>query len=136
MADMFTKQKRSEIMSRIRASNTGIEKCVFSCLRKHRIHFQPHYSRAPGSPDIAVPSKKLAVFVNGDFWHGYRFSSWSHRIPREYWRDKIALNIKRDRKYLRALKKEGWRVLKVWGHELLDDPDLACRKIVAFIRSS
>lgn len=136
MADMFTKQKRSEIMSRIRARNTGIEKRVFSYLRKHRIHFQPHYGRVPGKPDIALPSKKLAVFVNGDFWHGYRFSAWRRRIPGEYWRDKIASNIKRDRTHLRALKKQGWRVLKVWGHELLDDPELACSKIADFLRSS
>ena len=136
MADVFTKRKRSAIMSRIRAKNTGIEKCVFSYLRKHRIHFQPHYGSVPGKPDIALPSKKLAVFINGDFWHGYRFSAWSHRIPREYWRDKIALNIKRDRKHQRALKKEGWRVLKVWGHELLNNPELACTKIVNFLRSS
>ena len=136
MADMFTKQKRSEIMSRIRARNTGIEKRVFSYLKRRRIHFQPHYGRAPGKPDIALPSKKLAVFINGDFWHGYCFSAWSHRIPGEYWRGKIASNIKRDRKHLRALKKQGWRVLKVWGHELLEDPEPACNKIAGFLRSS
>ncbi|MBI1953421.1 MAG: very short patch repair endonuclease [Candidatus Omnitrophica bacterium] len=135
MADTFTKRKRSEIMSRIHAKNTGIERRAFSHLRKHRVHFQAHYGKAPGKPDIAVPSRKLAVFIHGDFWHGYRFSAWRRRIPREYWRDKIASNIKRDRKHRRALKRQGWRVLKVWGHELLEDPELACRKIADFMRT-
>ena len=135
MADVFTKAKRSEIMSRIRAKNTGIEKIVFAFLRRNGVHFQQHYSRARGKPDIAIPSKKIAVFINGDFWHGYRFGKWKNRIPKKYWRGKIESNIVRDRQNYRLLRKDGWKVLRIWGHEIIENPDKAFSKISSFLRS-
>lgn len=136
MADVFSKEKRSEIMSRIRAKDTGIEKTAFSYLRRKGIYFQRHYSKAAGSPDIAVPSKKLAVFIDGDFWHGYRFASWRLRIPKVYWRNKIESNIARDQRNRRALRRAGWKVLRVWGHELRENEDKALEKIGRFLRTS
>ncbi len=133
MADVFTKRKRSEIMSLIRAKNTGIEKKVFASLRKHKIHFQRHYSKVPGKPDVAVPSKKLAVFIDGDFWHGYRFKEWRLRIPKEYWREKIAANIVRDSKNRAALRRHGWRVLRVWGHDLAKREAKTLERIGTFL---
>jgi DNA mismatch endonuclease (patch repair protein) len=136
MADVFNKKKRSEIMSRIRAKETGIERAVFSHLRKKRVYFQKHYDRVPGKPDIAVPSKKLAVFIDGDFWHGYRFESWKRRIPKEYWRSKIESNIARDCKNYRALRRAGWKVLKIWGHTVIKQPEKTCLKISSFLKST
>lgn len=135
MADVFTKQKRSEIMSLIRAKNTGIEKTAFSFLRKNAIHFQRHYDRIPGKPDIALPSKKIAIFIDGDFWHGYRFQEWIHRIPKKYWQKKIASNIARDAKNRNALRRQGWKVMRVWGHEIARKPDKTLSKIAVFLRS-
>ena len=134
MADVFTKRKRSEIMSLIRAKNTGIEKKVFAFLRKNKIHFQKHYAKARGKPDVAVPSKKNAVFIDGDFWHGYRFKEWRLRVPKEYWRGKIATNIARDAKNRRALRRQGWRVMRVWGHELARREKDTLAKIGAFLK--
>lgn len=133
MADVFSKEKRSEIMSLIRAKNTGIERMVFSHLRKNKTHFQRHYSKVVGKPDIAVPSRKIAIFIDGDFWHGYRFESWKHRIPKEYWRDKIAGNIARDAKNRHALRRKGWRVMRVWSHQLAKAPDRTLQQIVDFL---
>ncbi|OGH75106.1 MAG: hypothetical protein A3F22_01645 [Candidatus Magasanikbacteria bacterium RIFCSPHIGHO2_12_FULL_41_16] len=135
MSDVFSKEKRSEIMSRIRAKNTGIEKTVFSYLRKRKVYFCKHYDRIPGKPDIALPSEKKAVFINGDFWHGYRFGTWKQRIPKKYWRDKIESNIARDKKRYAAMKKRGWKILKVWGHDVMKRPEEACKKIEKFLRS-
>lgn len=135
MTDVFTKKKRSEIMSRIRAKDTGIEKSAFSYLRKQKIYFQKHYRKAPGNPDISLPSKKKAIFINGDFWHGYRFLSWKNRIPKKYWREKIAYNIFRDKKNYRILKKAGWKVMKVWGHDIAKRPEKTLRKIKAFLKT-
>lgn len=135
MADVFTKRKRSEIMSLIRAKNTGIEKKAFSYLRNRKIHFQKHYSLAPGRPDIALPSKRLAVFIDGDFWHGYRFKQWRLRIPKKYWREKIAGNIARDAKNRAALRRRGWRVLRVWGHDLAKKEEKTLRRIASFLKS-
>lgn len=70
MADVFSKAKRSEVMSKIRGKNTKAELVVFRYLRKEGVYFQKHYKRALGSPDIALPLKKRAVFIDGDFWHG------------------------------------------------------------------
>jgi len=102
-------------MSRIHATNTQLEKRVFKYLQRKRIHFQRHYSRALGNPDIALPRKKKAVFIDGDFWHGWKFKEKSQRLPKEYWREKIERNIKRDEQNKRALRGDGWRVLRVWG---------------------
>ena len=134
MADVFSKQKRSEIMSRIKSKNTSLEKKVFSYLRKQKIHFQRHYAKASGKPDIAVPSKKRAVFIQGDFWHGYKFSSWKNRIPKEYWRNKIISNIERDRKHLRRLRRTGWRVMIVWEHQIKKEPAEFFSRIATFIK--
>lgn len=122
-------------MSSIRSKNTGIEKIVFSFLRRRKIYFQQHYSRIPGKPDVAVPSKKLALFINGDFWHGYRFSLWKRRIPKIYWRTKIESNIARDKKRYAFLKRRGWSIMRVWGHNLLKKPEETCRKIADFLRN-
>lgn len=134
MADVFTKEKRSEIMSLIRAKNTGIEKKAFAFLRKHKIYFYPHYSKVPGKPDIALPSKKIAIFIDGDFWHGYRFKEWRRRIPKEYWREKIASNIERDARNRRALRRKGWKVMRIWGHELIKKPEKTLLKIAHFLK--
>lgn len=121
-------------MSLIRAKNTGIERKVFSFLRKNKVHFQKHYSKARGNPDVAVPSKKLAVFIDGDFWHGYRFKEWRTRIPKEYWREKIASNIARDAKNRTALRRKGWRVLRIWSHELAKREEHTLVKILTFLK--
>ena len=120
-------------MSRIRSKETGIEKIAFAYLRKNKIHFQRHYSKVAGKPDIAVPSKKIAVFIDGDFWHGYRFGVWRNRIPKVYWRDKIQNNITRDQKNRRKLRREGWKVLRVWGHQILEKREESLAKIALFL---
>lgn len=119
MTDVFSKQKRSEIMSKIRGKNTKVEVLVFRELRRRGIYFQKHYKRAPGNPDIALPRKKIAVFIDGDFWHGYRYGKIKNRLPKVYWRAKIEANILRDNRNRRTLRKMGWRVLRVWEHQIV-----------------
>jgi DNA mismatch endonuclease, patch repair protein len=133
MADVFTKEKRSEIMSRIRSKETGLERAAFAYLRRQGIYFQKHYPRAPGKPDIALPSRKTAVFIDGDFWHGFRYPRWKNRIPKTYWRSKIESNIERDRKNFRALRRRGWKVLRIWGHQLKNDPAGTFERIANFL---
>ena len=118
MPDIFTKEKRSEVMSKIRSKNTTVERVVFSFLRKEKIYFQRHYDRVVGCPDVAVPSRKVAIFLDGDFWHG---RDAAVRLPKlnEWWRAKIERNMKRDKASRAALRKAGWSVLKVWEGELM-----------------
>ena len=133
MSDCFTKEKRSEIMSKIRSKNTKAEVQVFRELRRRGTYFQKHYNRAPGKPDIALPRKKIAVFIDGDFWHGYRYSKTKDRLPKKYWQHKIENNIKRDRKNRAKLRKDGWRVLRVWEHEVLKTFDITLEKIIELL---
>lgn len=118
MADVFSKEKRSEIMSKIRSKNTKAERIVFRYLRSQNIHFQKHYKRATGCPDIALPRKKIAIFIDGDFWHGRNFAKMKKRLPKKYWLPKIEANIKRDTRNRRALKMAGWRVMRIWESEV------------------
>jgi len=120
-------------MSKIRSQNTKVENLVFRELRKRKVYFQKHYKKAIGNPDIALPSKRKAIFIDGDFWHGYQFLKLKQRLPRKYWLAKIERNTKRDKSYRTKLKNEGWKVLRIWEHELLEKPDKTMDKIVAFL---
>ena len=134
MADKFTKEKRSRIMAAIRPKNTKQEILVFKELRKRKIYFQRHYSKITGTPDIALPSKKIAVFIDGDFWHGYRFPLWQKRLRSKFWVKKIERNRSRDRKTFAKLRFKGWRVLRVWEHELKTDFLATFEKITSVLK--
>jgi len=120
-------------MSKIRSKDTKIELAVFRELSKRGVYFQKHYKRAIGKPDIALPRKKKAVFIDGDFWHGYQFSKQKEKLPNEFWLEKIEGNIKRDRENRKRLRNEGWKVLRVWEHEVKKDFDETIKKIIAFL---
>ena len=120
-------------MSNIRSQNTKVEVLVFRELRKRKIYFQKHYKRAAGNPDIALPRKKKAVFIDGDFWHGYQFSKLKERLPKVYWIEKIENNRKRDRVNRKKLKEAGWEVLQIWEHEILGNYWKAISKIAEFL---
>ena len=104
-------------MSRIRSKNTEAELLVFRYLRYRGIYFQKHYRRGVGCPDVALPRKKKAVFIHGDFWHG-RNQKRKVKSNTAYWIPKIAGNIERDERQRRELRKEGWKVLVVWESDL------------------
>jgi len=106
-------------MSRIRSKNTEAERIVFSFLRKEKVYFQKHYRRALGSPDLALPRKKKAVFIDGDFWHGRSFERIAKgRAPNDYWVVKIKTNMKRDKRQRSDLKKAGWKILEIWESDI------------------
>lgn len=122
-------------MSHIKSENTKAEVLVFRELRRRGIYFQKHYKKAAGSPDIALPRKKIAVFIDGDFWHGYRFNSYKGRLPKDYWLGKIESNIRRDTHNKNMLRKAGWKVLRIWEHELKKkNIEIAINKIVSFLK--
>ena len=132
MADVFSKAKRSEIMSLIRAKNTQAERTVFSHLRSKRVYFQKHYRGVVGCPDIALPKKKRAVFIDGDFWHGKRFKETRHKLT-SFWRNKISTNIERDIRNKRKLRKLGWKIMRVWESNLKKNPEKTLAKIADFL---
>ncbi len=120
-------------MSRIRSKNTGIEKAAYRHLRQRKIYFQKHYNKIPGRPDIALPRKRKAVFIDGDFWHGWKFKEKRKRLPDGYWVEKIENNIKRDRRSRSALRRNGWDVLQVWEHDMKKDLEKSLLRIERFL---
>lgn len=127
MVDTLTKGKRSWLMSRVRGSNTAPEKQVERFLRRCGVRFRRHDRKLPGTPDIVVPQKQVAIFVNGCFWHGHAGCGLA-RIPstrRKFWSEKIQANRKRDRRVRRALESMGWTVLTVWGCRAKSTADLS-----------
>lgn len=119
MGDVFDADKRREVMSLIRHKNTEAEIVVFQFLRKNGIYHQRHYRRATGCPDVALPRKKKAVFIDGDFWHGRELKRVIDRGGSKYWIDKLTRNIERDTQVNRSLAQGGWEVLRVWESDLL-----------------
>jgi DNA mismatch endonuclease (patch repair protein) len=128
MVDVFDKQTRSKIMSKIRSKNTEPEKLLFSALKKAKICFRKH-SRMRGRPDAVIPKGKLVIFVDGDFWHGYKLRKRSVPMP-DYWELKIRRNMARDKAVTKALRDMGWRVIRLWEHEMLKSVDKCVKKVL------
>lgn len=118
-ADIFTKEKRSEVMSRVRGKgNKATELRLVEIFRANKITGWRRHAKVFGSPDFVFPKLKLAVFVDGCFWHGCPEHGTTPVANREFWAAKITRNRERDREVNRELKRRGWRVLRLWEHEL------------------
>ena len=119
MPDVFTKAKRSEVMSRIRGhGNKATELALIRVFRSQRITGWRRRQPVFGKPDIVFPKLKLAVFVDGCFWHGCPRHASQPKNNAAFWQKKFAANQARDRLVTRTLRRAGWRVLRVWEHEL------------------
>ena len=132
MADIFTPEKRSWVMSRIRSKDTKIEKKTASMLRKNKIRYR-RFPKVFGSPDFAV-EKKVLVFCDGDFWHGYQYGR-KKKPPKKFWRDKIERNMRRDRTVTRRLRSDGWSVVRLWEHDIDGRPDACAGRIMRALRN-
>lgn len=128
MPDKLTPKQRSYCMSRVKGKDTGLEKIVRSELQKRGLRFRKHPSGLPGKPDIIFPKEKIAVFIDGDFWHGYRFLQWQHKL-KPFWKRKISETRKRDRNNFMKLKRKDWTVIRIWEHAIKKDLDGVIEKI-------
>ncbi|MDD5704955.1 MAG: very short patch repair endonuclease [Kiritimatiellae bacterium] len=116
---MFTKEKRSQIMRGIHSrGNKETEGRFVAILRSaHITGWRRHY-RMTGTPDVAFPKQRVAIFIDGCFWHGCPRHMRIPQTNQAYWRRKITNNKARDRKVHRCLKTKGWRVIRFWHHQL------------------
>ena len=131
MADIFTKEKRSWVMSQIKGKNTKIEYKMKAILSENRIKFEQH-PRMYGNPDFLV-RKKMAVFCDGVFWHGYNYNK-KKKPAKKYWRDKIERNMARDRRVTRKLRRDGYSVQRFWEHDIEKRPEVCLNRIKRFLR--
>lgn len=127
MADVFSKQKRSWIMSRVKNRDTKPEKIVRSLLHRMGYRFRLHGAALPGHPDIVLPRFRKVVFVHGCFWHGHRGCARA-TLPssnRDFWEKKIEANKAREVRVLQELDDIGWKYTVVWECQLSDSQALA-----------
>jgi DNA mismatch endonuclease (patch repair protein) len=122
-------------MSRVKLKDGPLETIVRSELHRRGYRFRKHVKSLPGSPDAVFSKEKIAVFIDGDFWHGYRFPEWEHKL-KDFWKEKIRQNRERDQRNFRKLRKMGWKVIRIWQHELKRDPESCIARIVSAIEAS
>lgn len=135
MTDTLTAEERSKRMSLIRGKWTKQEKKVHNYLKGRKIKHKMH-PKLSGNPDIIIPDGKVAVFLDGCFWHGCKVCKQGGPQTRKgFWKDKIYKNIKRDSEASKALKKSGWHVVRIWEHEI-SNIDNVIAKITKWARRS
>lgn len=133
--DIWSKEKRSQVMSNIRSIDTKPELLVRSLLHQAGYRFRIHRKDLPGKPDIVLPKYKAVVFVHGCFWHlhsGCRDGT----VPKtrvDYWKNKLLRNKERDKEHMKTLQKLGWRVLRLWECEVEKETDKVLKKLYNFL---
>jgi len=128
--DIMTEEKRSKVMSNIKGKNTGPERVIFGLLEDKKVDFERHVGELPGRPDIVFNQAKLAVFIDGDFWHGWRFPLWQHKLSPK-WQEKIKKTRERDQRNFRKLRSLGWKVLRIWEHQIERSPLKCIERILS-----
>lgn len=129
MTDVYSAEKRSAVMRRVKGRDTAPEMTVRRALTRLGARYRLHRKDLPGNPDIVMPGRKLVLFVHGCFWHGHDCPRGS-RVPqqnREYWVAKVGRNVTRDVKSAEALTALGWRVEAIWECGLRDADGLEAR---------
>ena len=134
MPDNLTREQRSYCMSRVKGEDTGLETRVRSELHKRGFRFRKHLKDLPGKPDIVFTKVRVAVFLDGDFWHGYEFPTWQHKVS-DFWKTKISNTIKRDGRNDQRLREMGWTVIRLWQHDLERNYAASIDEIVSTVKA-
>lgn len=135
MPDMFSAEERSQIMRAVKGSGTGAEGILWKVLGGFDVVWREQARDLPGTPDFVCDELRLAVFVDGDFWHG-RWWFDEGRAPetnRAYWIAKFERNRDRDRTVDRLLRRHGWSCLRFWESDVRRRPETVKRRVKARI---
>src|SRR4051794_4770996 len=111
----MTREQRSRAMKAVQLKNGSLEKQVQTEVRAMGLRYRRNHEGLPGTPDIVLRAQRIAIFVDGDFWHGWRLPAWEHKLTRA-WRSKLRANRARDQRNFRRLRRAGWTVCRIWGH--------------------
>ena len=130
--DKLSPEQRHKNMKAIKNKDSGIELILRKALWERGIRYQKNSSKVFGHPDIVFMRKKVAVFCDSEFWHGY---NWEHKkndikTNRDFWIKKIERNIERDKEVNDYLRSQGWIVLRFWGKEIEKDPEHCVADII------
>jgi DNA mismatch endonuclease (patch repair protein) len=132
--DSVSSSRRSEIMSRIRSSDTRPEMQIRRLLHGLGYRYVLHRRDLPGVPDLVFPSRRKIVFIQGCFWHQHK-GCIDGRIPKSrvsYWKPKLQRNVERDRLNISKLRRAGWKVMSVWECDA-DKPDIVRKRLTRFL---
>ena len=134
MADTVTREKRSEIMSKVRGKDTRPEMIVRRLVHGMGFRYRLHSAALPGRPDLVFASRRKVIFVHGCWWHRHscKQGRTAAKSNVEFWAEKMETNVSRDQRVIRSLKREGWKVLVVWECQTKALDKLA-RKIEKFL---
>ena len=131
--DVLTKEQRRKNMQRIKGNNTSIEVRLCKALWQKGYHYRKNYKELPGSPDIVLTKYKIAIFCDGEFFHGKDWDKLKARLEKgekgEYWIKKITRNMERDEEINKQLMFKGWTVLRFWGDEIKKNTDECVKAI-------
>ncbi len=133
--DIVSKEKRSEMMSRIRGKDTVPEKQVRALLHRMGYRFRLYVKNLPGQPDIVLPKYRTVILVHGCFWHRHLGCKYAYqpKSRKEFWQKKFQENIERDKQKEKALQFLGWKVIIIWECEL-EDPKKIEKKLKRLIK--
>jgi len=120
MSDHMTPEQRSRAMKSVKLKHGPLERTVQRELRTLGLRYRCHSRSLPGRPDIILPKERVAIFVDGDFWHGWRLPTWEHKLS-AFWRKKLYANRARDQRNFRRLRNQGWTVVRIWEHHLNEE---------------
>lgn len=130
MADVMTPEQRSRCMSKIRSAKTKPEMLLRQALWREGLRFRVK-SRLPGRPDIIFTRAKLAVFVDGCFWHSCPVHGKAPKSNQSYWDEKLAGNRARDERVTRQIAEMGWYTLRIWEHEIEENLMAAVHSVIS-----
>ena len=131
----YTTQKRSKLMSKIRAKDTKPELLFRKALWNKGYHYRKNVKKLPGNPDIVINKFKLIIFIDGEFWHGYKWLEKKKKIKsnRSFWIPKIERNMQRDKENEMKLKKMGFTVFRFWEHQIKKDIETCLNQVLNHI---
>lgn len=130
--------KTRKRMARVHSTEGKDEIILRRILWEKGVHYRKNYKELPGKPDIAITKYKIAVFIDGEFWHGYDWQNYQKHIKRnrDYWIPKIERNMRRDRDVNERLKAMGWTVLRFWSKKVLKNPEYYAELIMIYVRGA
>ena len=134
--DVLTKEQRHRCMKNVKSVNTKLEVLLRKALWHNGIRYRKNYKCLPGTPDIAITKRKIAIFVDGDFWHArnHQYNPGEQiRTNKTFWGTKLARNVERDKEVNDALLAEGWLVLRFWESDIKKDVAKCVREIERYL---
>ena len=132
VTDVLTKEQRKKNMQHIRSKDTKAEILLRKALWHKGIRYRKNYAKLPGKPDIVITKHRIAIFVDGDFWHAHGHEELPGKqiaTNKVFWKDKLARNVERDRYVNEMLLEQGWLVLRFWESDIKKDLD-SCVKVI------